>query len=249
MYRFFIEPELCHGETISITGEDYNHIKNVLRLKCGEQITISNGADREYICEIVDYTDSEVIAKIVDILGSHAELSTEITLYQGYPKADKMELIIQKAVELGAVRIVPVMTRRSVVKLDEKKANKKVERFNAIALSAAKQSKRGVIPVVEPVMSYKEALEDAKKLEMKLIPYEDAKGIAHSREVIQEARGKQSIGIFIGPEGGFEEQEVEAAMAIGAESITLGRRILRTETAGMAVLSILMFALEDDEEM
>lgn len=246
MYRFFAAPESCYGETISITGEDYNHIKHVLRLRCGEKITISNGTDREYLCEIVEYTDMEVIAKIEDVFGSNAELPTEITLYQGYPKADKLELIIQKAVELGAVRIVPVMTKRSIVKLDEKKAVKKVERFNAIALSAAKQSKRGIIPVVDRVMTYTEALEDAKKLSMNLIPYEDAKGIAHSKEVIQRVNGKKSLGIFIGPEGGFEGEEIEAAKAIGAECITLGHRILRTETAGMTVLSIIMFELERD---
>lgn len=246
MYRFFAAPELCHGETIAITGEDYNHIKNVLRLRCGEQITVSNGSDREYICEIIEYTDSEVIAKIQDVLGSNAELSAEITLYQGYPKGDKLELIIQKAVELGAVRIVPVMTKRSIVKLDEKKAAKKVERFNAIALSAAKQSKRGIVPVVDRVMTYREALEDAKKCEMNLIPYEDAKGIAHSKEVLKGVKGKKSLGIFIGPEGGFDAEEIAAAEAIGAECITLGHRILRTETAGMTVLSIIMYELEED---
>lgn len=246
MYRFFVAPEMCHGDSIIISGADYNHIKNVLRLKCGEEITISDGADREYVCRINKYTDNEVIAGIVDVLGTGSELKTSITLYQGYPKSDKLELIIQKAVELGATRIVPVMTRRTIVKLDERKADKKVERFNAIALSAAKQSKRAVIPVVERVMTWKEALRDAEGLDMNIIPYEDAKGITHSREVIQSIRGKQSLGIFIGPEGGFDEQEVEEAKAIGAECITLGHRILRTETAGMTTLSIVMFELEED---
>lgn len=246
MYRFFAEPEACMGENIRITGEDWNHIRNVLRLKSGEQITVSNGADREYICEIVEFTDREVITRIVDVMGSSAELPTEITLYQGFPKGDKLEFIIQKAAELGAVRIVPVITRRSVVKLDEKKAARKVERYNAIVLSAAKQSKRGRIPVVEPVISFSDALEDAKNLDMKLIPYEDAEGMEHSRSVIRQVKGKHSLGIFIGPEGGFDVQEVEAAKAIGAECITLGHRILRTETAGMTILSILMFELDAD---
>lgn len=246
MYRFFVEPEACKGENIRISGDDRNHIKNVLRLKCGEAITISDGTQREYICEIMEYTDTEVVAKIVDVLDSSAELSTEITLYQGFPKGDKLELIIQKAVELGAVRIVPVMTRRTIVKLDAKKAEKKLERYNAIALSAAKQSKRGRIPFVDRIMTMQEALEDAKNLDMNLIPYEDAKGIQHSKKVIQQVSGKKSLGIFIGPEGGFEEAEVEAAKAMGAECITLGHRILRTETAGMTILSILMFELEQD---
>lgn len=246
MYRFFVEPEACVGESIRIAGEDWNHIRNVLRLKCGEQVTVSNGADREYICEIMEFTNSEVITRIVDVMGSSAELPAEITLYQGFPKGDKLEFIIQKAVELGAARIVPVLTRRSVVKLDEKKAVRKVERYNAIALSAAKQSKRGRIPVVEPVMSFTDALSDAKKLDMNLLPYEDAEGMEHSRSVIHQVKGKRSLGIFIGPEGGFEQQEVEAAKAIGAECITLGHRILRTETAGMTILSILMFELDTD---
>lgn len=248
MYRFFVEPEACKGETILISGSDWNHMKNVLRLKTGEQIRISDGTDREYICEIQAYTSTEAVVKIVDVLGCSAELPVAITLYQGYPKADKLELIIQKAVELGAVRIVPVMTKRSVVKLDEKKAAKRLERYNAIALSAAKQSGRGVIPVVDRIMSFTEALEDAGSLEMNLIPYEDARGIEYARRVLRQIPGRKSLGIFIGPEGGFEEQEIAAAKAIGAECITLGHRILRTETAGMALLSILMFELETDEQ-
>lgn len=247
MYRFFVEPEACKGETIRISGSDRNHMKNVLRLRIGEQVTVSDGTDREYICEIQEYDSSEAIVKIVDILGCSAELPTEITLYQGLPKAEKLELIIQKAVELGAVRIVPVMTKRSVVKLDEKKAAKRVERYNTIARSAAKQSKRSRIPVVDRIMSFTEALEDAKGLDMNLIPYEEAEGIEYSRKVLRQVSGKKSLGIFIGPEGGFEQQEVEAAKAMGAECITLGHRILRTETAGIALLSILMFSLEQDD--
>lgn len=234
------------GDCIRIGGDDWNHMKNVLRLKCGEQITVSDGTDREYICEIIEYVETEAVVKILDILDSSAELPTEITLYQGFPKGDKMELIIQKAVELGASRIVPVMTKRTIVKLDAKKAEKKLERYNAIALSAAKQSKRGVIPVVDRIMTMKEALEDARGLEMNLIPYEDAKGMQHSKEVLRQVVGKKTLGIFIGPEGGFEEAEVQAAIGIGAECITLGHRILRTETAGMTVLSIVMFELEQD---
>lgn len=247
MYRFFAAPEACGRDTITIEGEDYNHMKNVLRLKIGDSITVSDGADREYICAIEEYSEGRAIVRIEDVCGSSAELSTELTLYQGYPKGDKLEMIVQKAVELGAVRIVPVMTKRSVVKLDDKKAIKKVERMNAIALSAAKQSKRSVIPVVDRVMTYAEALEDARHLDMLLLPYENAEGILRSKEILHQVRGKKSVGILIGPEGGFDQEEVEKAVAIGAECITLGHRILRTETAGMTVLSILMFELEDDE--
>ena len=246
MYRFFVEPEACRDDFVRLSGGDRNHIKNVLRLKVGESITVCTGGDREYICEIAEYTDTEVVARIVDILGTNGELPVEITLYQGLPKSDKLELIIQKAVELGAVRIVPVVTKRTVVKLDSGKAAKRVERYNTIALSAAKQSKRNIIPQVDRVMTFSEALEDAKHLDMNLIPYEEAKGIQHSKEVIRQIAGKRSLGIFIGPEGGFAEEEIEAAKAMGAECITLGHRILRTETAGLAILSILMFELEQD---
>lgn len=246
MYRFFVEQENIIGEEIVITGTDVNHIKNVLRIDIGEEITISAGTDKEYICSVTDMDNDKVVCCILDIVGNSAELSTQVVLFQGYPKGDKMELIIQKMVELGVTKIVPVMTKRSIVKLDDKKASKKVERFNAIALAAAKQSKRGIIPTVEPVMSYKQAIEYAKTLDMNIIPYEDAKGIEYSKEIITSIKGKKSLGIFIGPEGGFSVEEVDMAKSIDAKVITLGHRILRTETAGMAIMSIIMFQVEED---
>ena len=157
-----------------------------------------------------------------------------------------MEWIIQKTVKLGVTRIVPVMTKRTVVKLDAKKAGKKTERYQAIALAAAKQSGRGVIPEVTAPVTWKEALAMAKKLDMNMIPYEEAEGVAYSKEVFASIKGKKSLGIFIGPEGGFAGEEVEAATDMGAKMVTLGHRILRTETAGMAVMSIIMFELEED---
>jgi 16S rRNA (uracil1498-N3)-methyltransferase len=246
MYRFFVTPEQTGGESIFITGSDVNHIKNVLRMKKGEHILISDGNDREYECEIISLESEAIEAKILDVFGSAAELPTKITLFQGLPKSDKMELIVQKAVELGVYEVVPVVTRRAVVKLDAKKAKKKVERWNTIALSAAKQAKRGRIPEVKPVMTLKEAFSYCKEFDSSIIPYEDAKGIGHSRQVVKDLKGKGHIGIFIGPEGGFEEAEIEAAMEQGILPITLGKRILRTETAGMAVLSILMFEMEEE---
>ena len=173
------------------------------------------------------------------------ELSSKLYLFQGLPKQDKMELIVQKAVELGAYQVIPVSTRRSVVKLDEKKALKKVERWQQIALSAAKQAGRGYIPQVADVMSYPEALSYAKKLDVVLIPYELAEGMKETKEIIESIVPGQSVGIFIGPEGGFEKEEVELALEWGAKAVTLGRRILRTETAGLAMLSVLMFRLEE----
>ncbi|MDO4942057.1 MAG: 16S rRNA (uracil(1498)-N(3))-methyltransferase [Lachnospiraceae bacterium] len=246
MYRFFVSPQQTGGESIFITGNDVNHIKNVLRMKKGEHILISDGEDREYECEIISLQTDAVEAKVVDVFGSCAELPAKITLFQGLPKADKMELIIQKAVELGAFEVIPVVTKRTVVKLDAKKAKKKTERWNTIALSAAKQAKRGRIPEVKSPMTLKEAFEYSRSFDASIIPYEDAKGIEHSRRIFAGLKGRKRIGIFIGPEGGFEEKEIEMAKEFDIVPITLGKRILRTETAGMAVLSILMFEMEEE---
>ena len=176
------------------------------------------------------------------------ELPNQIYLFQGLPKGDKMELIIQKAVELGVYSIVPVEMKRCVVKLDEKKAQKKTVRWQQISESAAKQSKRMLIPEVKRVMTWKEALAFAKELDVLLVPYELAKGMKETREIISSIKSDQSIGIFIGPEGGFAQEEVQAAIEAGVKPITLGKRILRTETAGMTMLSILMFTLEKEDE-
>lgn len=247
MNRFFAEIDSSEiGKSTDITGTDVNHIKNVLRLKAGDEIIVSNGSGRDYHCLISAIENEKVVADIFDICDNFAELETEVVLFQGFPKSDKMDLIIQKTVELGVSRIVPVMTKRTVVRLDEKKAAKKLERYNAIALSAAKQSGRGVIPEVTMPVAFKEALGMAKSLDMNIIPYEEAKGINYSKQVISEIKGKKSLGIFIGPEGGFAAEEVQSAIDIGAHPITLGHRILRTETAGMAIMSIIMFELETD---
>ena len=245
MYRFFIEDGIDSGSQIHIGGSDYNHIKNVLRMKRGEEVLVSDGKDREYLCIINEFADGEVLLSIMDIMGTSRELPVKITLFQGLPKGDKMEQIIQKTVELGVAEIVPVAMKRSVVKLDDKKASKKVERWNGIALSAAKQSKRGIIPEVKDVVSYKEALKIASSMDAVLVPYENAEGIEGARRLVESMKGKKSIGIFIGPEGGFDEGEIEEALNQGAQTLTLGKRILRTETAGMTMLSILMFALEE----
>ena len=173
-------------------------------------------------------------------------MPVRITLFQGIPKSDKLELIIQKAVELGACEIVPVAMKRSVAKIEPKKAQKKVERFNAIALSAAKQAKRSLIPTVSMPMSWQEAVAYGKTMERCIVPYEDERGMNHARELVKSLHGVKSIGIYIGPEGGFDEKEIEQAKQSGFEIMTLGRRILRTETAGLTALSILMFELEEE---
>lgn len=238
------ESQICE-DSIVIKGTDVNHIKNVLRMKAGETVLISNGQDREYECVLTEINDEEVIAKIEDINGPSRELPIKVHLYQGLPKSDKMETVIQKMVELGAYRIIPVATKRAVVKLDAKKAKSKVTRWNAISESAAKQSKRGIVPPVSDVMTFKEALADAKNLDIIVIPYEEAENMEYTRNVIKEIQPGNSVGIFIGPEGGFAAEEVELAKETGAKPITLGRRILRTETAGMALMSVLMFAMEE----
>ena len=247
MYRFFVDADQLENDFVEITGDDYNHIHNVLRMKIGEKVLLCDGSDKEYEACIVDFPDAQsaVRLKITDVFGTSRELPGKLILFQGYPKGDKMEQIVQKAVELGAYEIVPVMMNRCVVKLNEKKAAKKVERLNLIAESAAKQSKRGMIPKVKEVMNFSEALEYAKTLEYVIIPYECAEGMDYSRTVLNGAVDKGSIGIFIGPEGGFKNSEIERLKEINGKVITLGHRILRTETAGMTVLSVLMWLLED----
>lgn len=244
MPKFFVNK--VEENKIIITGEDVNHIKNVLRKKAEDTLEICNNETQEnFLCRIENIKNEEIVCSIIEKIQKAVEPKTYVHIYQGLPKSDKMELIIQKAVELGVYEIVPVATKRSVVKLDDKKATKKIERWNMIAQSAAKQSKRSIIPKVSNVMSFSQALTYASELEMNIIPYENADGIDKSREIIKSIKGKKSLGIFIGPEGGFEEKEVEKATGIGTNIVTLGKRILRTETAGMAVMSIIMFEIEE----
>ena len=245
MHRFFAEPGQIGEKEIVITGADVNHIRNVLRMRADEEVLIADGQGAEYRCKLTDLGENEVRAQILWKLDGNAELASAVTLFQGLPKSDKMDLIVQKCVELGVDRIVPVSTKRAVVKLDAKKEQTRLKRWNTISESAAKQSGRGVIPEVSGVMTFGKALEEAKKLDVLLIPYERAENMAETRRVMGEIRPGQSVGIFIGPEGGFEESEVEEAVAAGAQAITLGRRILRTETAGLAVMAMLGYLLEE----
>ncbi len=259
MHKFFVDNVNELNKEITLTGNDVNHIKNVLRLSVGDEIVISNGDSREYISRISEISDTYVLADIVDICDSAAELPVDIVLFQGMPKGDKIELVIQKAVELGACEIVPVMMERTIVKLDDKKKEKKLSRYRMISESAAKQSGRGIIPEIKNFMSFKEAANYAASFDKVFVPYENAEGIDYSRKLIadfaNEVREDQSdrnkvsgerkkLGIFIGPEGGFSPEEIDMVKEMGAEIITLGNRILRTETAGLAILSILMFYLD-----
>ena len=244
MYHFFSEHEHIHDTYIDIVGSDVNHIKNVLRLKTGDSLLISSGDNIDYTCHIAQIDEEHIRADIDSVNGRGRELASKIYLFQGLPKQDKMELIVQKSVELGAYQVIPVATKRAVVKLDAKKAKKKVERWQQIAVSAAKQAGRGIIPEVGEVCTYAQALKQAEELDVVLIPYELAKGMEETKQIIAGIRPGQSVGIFIGPEGGFEEEEVALAMKNGANPVTLGKRILRTETAGLTMLSVLMFHLE-----
>lgn len=246
MHHFFVTPARMEAEYAVITGSDVNHIRNVLRMKPGEQVEIRDGISKNYICELEEIGTAQVRARILSVNEDNMELPARLYLFQGLPKSDKMELIIQKAVELGACQVIPVATRRAVVKLDQKKKESKGKRWNAIAESAAKQSGRMVIPRVTPVMSWEEALAYAAAFDINLMPYELAEGMAETRRILSDIKPGMKIGIFIGPEGGFDVAEVEQAIAADVHPITLGRRILRTETAGMAALSILMFHLEQE---
>lgn len=247
MYRFFVPAEQIGEDRAEITGDDVNHIRNVLRMAPGEKVVISSGQGMDYYCIIRDVQPECILLGIERKEAVKTELPVRIVLFQALPKADKMEWIIQKAVELGVSEIVPVRTRRSVVRLDEKKAVKKQQRWQMIAEAAAKQSGRGIVPEVHGVLSFPEALAYAKELEYRLIPYELYEDMRQTLDQVDQVCGGSSLGIFIGPEGGFERGEVEQAMEGGAVPISLGRRILRTETAGLALLSVLMFRIEGNK--
>ena len=245
MHHFFV-PEKPDGDgLITVMGEALKHM-TVLRLKAGEEVTVSDGDDRDYYCTVVSAEKDRVVLKAGSSRTS-AELPVNITLYQGFPKSDKMELIIQKAVELGAVRIVPTLMARCVAKPDEKRLKSRLERWNQIARSAAEQSGRSVVPAVEPALTLKQAVQQAAESLM-IVPYESADGMRTAREILRHPDAKKEISVFIGPEGGFEPSEIALCEQAGAKIISLGRRILRTETAGLVTLSALMLALEMERD-
>lgn len=246
MHHFFVEPSQIQGNHIFIDGPDVNHIRNVLRMNPGEEVNVTDGSgEKVYRCAIASIGEDKVELNIMWAQEKGMELPSKIYLFQGLPKSDKMELIIQKAVELGAFQVIPVSMKRCVVKLDEKKADAKIKRWQGIAEAAAKQSKRGVIPTVAPVMSYVQAVKTASEMDLKLVPYELAEGMPQTKQLIESARPGQQIAIFIGPEGGFDPEEIRLATEAGIQPITLGKRILRTETAGFTTIAWLMYQLEN----
>ena len=239
MYNFFADESARQGNTFRITGADLNHMKNVLRIRVGEEFLVSAGGI-SYLCRLAEYTDSDAAAEILTEDYQNPSLPIRIRLFQGLPKSDKLELIIQKAVELGAEEIVPVEMHRCIVKLEEKKKEAKRERWQAIAEAAAKQSKRNAVPAVAAPVSFPRAMEMAAETDLFLIPYENERGMAATRDALAKLKAGMSVAILIGPEGGFEKREIEAAKAAGGLCISLGRRILRTETAAITAVGLCM---------
>lgn len=248
MHQFFVEQDRINlaEKRIIIQGEDAAHIKNVLRMKPGEEISVRNGLDgREYRCGILECGAEGVVCQLRFVKEENVELPCRVHLFQALPKGDKMEFVIQKAVELGVYRVVPVAAARCVVKLDGKKAASKVQRWQGIARAAAQQSRRALVPQVAQVTGFREALEEAAGMDVKLIPYELAEEMARTRALLEQIGPGRQVAVFIGPEGGFAEEEIAQALERGVEPVTLGRRILRTETAGLAVLSWILYLTEN----
>lgn len=246
MVQIFADLSAMQDDLLAIGGSDYNHIRNVLRMHPGEKLTVRGGSDgEEYLFEIVSYTDTQVNCRLLSVKQAESELPVRILLFQGLPKSDKMEFIIQKTVEMGVSEVIPVEMHRSIVKLTGDKRRKRVARWQAIAEAAAKQSKRAIIPRIREIMTIDEALAyAAEQADVILLPYECAAGESGTRELIENLQPGSTAAVFVGPEGGFEEAEVDEALSRGAMTISLGRRILRTETAALAFLAFLIYRFE-----
>ncbi len=243
MYNFFVESSDKKDARYFITGDDYNHIKNVLRMSVGDTFLVScEGASD--LCRLAEITTDTIIAEIEQKNYQNTNLPINIHLFQGLPKSDKLELIIQKTVELGVSTITPVAMKRSIVKIDDKKKKSKLERWQAISAAAAKQSKRNSVPEVCDILSFKQFIEKAKNLDLLLVPYECADKMAAMLDALSQIKSGMNIGIIIGPEGGFEESEIAQAREIGGKIISLGERILRTETAAITATAMCMLFSE-----
>lgn len=245
MHKFFIWKENIHGDSCIIEGEDVKHIYKVLRLDSGDKVNINDGEGTEYLGEIEEVNKKEVKVKLIEKVELNNESNLKVHLYQGMPKSAKMDLIVQKCTELGISEITPIITERVVVK-SELSEFKKVDRWNRIALEACKQSKRSLIPVINTPIEFQELQEALNKYDLIVVPYENQKGEG-IKYVVNEVKNKEikDVAIIIGPEGGFEESEIQSFKDLGAYIVTLGPRILRTETAGFTALSLLMYELGD----
>lgn len=243
MHNFFVSESQKQNNRYLITGNDYNHIINVLRMDIGDTFLVSSDKKSD-LCEIENFDNETVTALIVEENYQNTELPLNIYLFQGLPKGDKMEFIIQKSVELGVFAVIPTEMNRCVVKLDDKKKKSKVARWQAISESAAKQSKRNYIPKVFDVLSYKQALEMAKTLDLLIVPYENEEGMLATKKVLDDLKNCKSVGIIIGSEGGFDDSEITLAKEMGGKVMSLGKRILRTETAAITSVAMCMLSTE-----
>ncbi len=243
MAKFFVERQQINGDTICITGSDVNHIKNVLRLELGKEILINDRQGIDYKCIINKIEDHVIYTKILQQHCSSTEPLVETVLFQSLVKGEKMEFVILKSIEIGVTTIIPIMTERCVVKIEsDKKLQTKWDRWNKIAESAAKQSKRGIVPEVKHPLSFKEAVAFANdKLTCACIPFENEE--KYSLKTFLRTTTFDALGIFIGPEGGFTDEEVRFATNSGIKPVTLGKRILRSETAGLVVLANIMYEI------
>ncbi len=247
MPKFFVNSSQIENNKIQITGTDVNHIKNVLRLQEKSIIEICNSEEQKnYLCEISSINDKKVECIIKEKIEKTTEPNVKVTIFQGIPKSDKMELIIQKAVELGVYDITPTEMSRCVVKLNEKDKIKKIDRWQKISEVAAKQCQRDIIPKINEVMPLKNIYQVINQYDIIIVAYEKetTNTIKQELQKLKEQHKKQKIGIIIGPEGGLEENEIEILKKYGAKIITLGKRILRTETVALNVLSNIMYELE-----
>lgn len=254
MDRFFVEPEHLNldDRTLYIEGEDVKHISKVLRYGQGDEIEVCDSNGHEYICRIESIDKTRIDLSIVDEVYINRESKIRVSLYQGVPKSTKMEIILQKLTEAGVDEIVLVNTKRSVVNIKGDKADKKFDRWERIIYEAAKQCKRGLIPKLRGILSFKEALEDMGKNDINICPYEVEKSLG-IKEALQTGQVKKilenkdevRVGIFIGPEGGFAEEENEMVKAAGIASVTMGPRIFRTETASIVATAITLYELGD----
>ena len=246
MQKFFVNEEQIKDNVIIVTGEDVNHISNVLRLRIGEEVIVGNKKSGEsYLCKIKQINQKEVILDIIKLKEESTEPNTYIHILQGLPKADKMEQIIQKCTEIGVSEFTPVAMERSIVKLEGKDATKKIERWQKIAETAAKQSKRDIIPKINTSMNFKNIFENLKNYDIVLVAYENEK--EHElKQVLKEINRNnfKKIAIIIGPEGGISTDEIKIIEQYGGKSISLGKRILRTETASVVVSSIILYEFE-----
>ncbi len=246
MPKFFVTQEQIKDNKILIIGQDVNHVKNVLRKKVGEELIICDKDNCEdYLCKICELNEKQIECEIINTLESDIEPITKVTIFQGLPKSNKMELIIQKAVELGAYDIIPVEMKRCVVKLDEKDKTKKIQRWQKISEVAAKQCGRNIIPKINNIVNIKNICNLIKEYDIVLLAYENEKQNTIKKELQNLNKNNLKIAVIVGPEGGISEEEFSSLTQNGAISVTLGKRILRTETVAINILSIIMYELED----